>query len=65
MYAAYACMMHARFRVLLFHCLGELDVEDVVVLSPQQEYFLHSNASGESHIVIFCFCGGEADDIEK
>jgi hypothetical protein len=27
---------------LLFHCLGELDVEDVVVLPPQQKYFLQS-----------------------
>jgi hypothetical protein len=25
---------------ILFHRLGELDVEDVVALTPQQEYFL-------------------------
>lgn len=28
---------------LLFHLLGELDVEDLVLLAPQQHYFLHAN----------------------
>lgn len=48
--------MHARFyggmllvSDLLFHRLGELNVENVVVLSPQQKYFLQSKRG--SHLV--------------
>jgi hypothetical protein len=33
-------MRSQEYIFLLFHCLGELDVEDVVVLSPEQKYFL-------------------------
>jgi hypothetical protein len=32
--------MRYQEHILLFHCLGELYVEDVVVLSPEQKYFL-------------------------